>query len=255
MTAMRWRALCEPETLPVSSFTHSSPGEPGRARQRGLPGERGHPEAAAVDSGRAPRRARRRARPGRVGEAGRPRERGTARAARDSAGRGGLGPAGRPPPRLRHEQVIGVVAGVPARGSGTAARARRPPSRRSRDRRRGPSRRHAASAAAPLLALNSAIMASQAGTSSRSPSQKRLARARDELLDRDALLLHPGEVAEVEDALPIEWESSSRWSMAVAASARPKVSPAETASKRPPKSRAVTLAARCRTWRRRRSRR
>ena len=63
---------------------------------------------------------------------------------------------------------------------------------------------HVSAAAAPLSALNSSIIASQAGARSRSPSQKDCLRAGREILERHALLLDPGEVAEVEDPLAVD---------------------------------------------------
>ena len=77
-----------------------------------------------------------------------------------------------------------------------------------------------------------------------------------EILDADALLLDPGVVAEIEDALALGSVSSSTLSLATPSGAEPKISPALTSSK-PSADSAVrdSCGARCHTSRRCRWRR
>ena len=105
---------------------------------------------------------------------------------------------------LASKDVVDIVASDPRSGtetdtaptgSGTAPQ----PAQTSATARRA----HRASRT-PVRALKSSIRSSQAGTSSRRRGPEAWIPPRLELLERDALLLDPGEVAEVEDPLALD---------------------------------------------------
>ena len=207
MTPIRWRALCEPATLPVSSFTQSSP----------------LPRARAAPPARAAARTASRANPGRrraaIG----------ASSSRDQVDERRRRSCRRSRQRVRRAAASAVAderVGVALVRERRAMAASEPPDERGRRRRRSRAVRAAERRTRPLggrqrrcrsrrtcgsvsmrrpaRALNSSIISSQAGRIRVQPRQNEPVAARRELGDGHALLLDPGVVAEVEDARPVD---------------------------------------------------
>ena len=199
-TPMRWRALCEPATLPVSSFTHTPP-SPVKPRASDSPSdraERRHVEAGTVDAataasssahegdgvgvGHAVGRWRRRATPCGPGR----RRRGSGRRRRPAAG-----PVG------HDAQDVG-----PVQGRGVRA----PPRADGRDGHERRAHRAAVAGDHDGAATRAVELVDQLVPHAEVPAQavpERRRPARLEHVDRRALLLDPRVVAEVEDAVPV----------------------------------------------------